>query len=68
MRVYGIEPFFKRYFGNFDFRVRYCGIIQPRSVRFFILLANGIREEKNLHGIAVLFIWPLLTNVGQHLE
>ena len=35
--------FFKRYFGHFDFNVRYYGIIQPRGTRFFILLANGIR-------------------------
>ena len=35
--------FFKRYFGNFDFNVRYCGIIQPCSMLFFILLVNGIR-------------------------
>ena len=31
MGVYGtnccIEVFFKRYFGNFSFHVRYCGII-----------------------------------------
>ena len=27
MGVSGIELFFKRYFGNFDFNVRYCGII-----------------------------------------
>ena len=37
MGVYGIELFFKRYLGNFDLNVRYCGII-------FILLANGIRK------------------------
>ena len=37
------QLFFKRYFGNFDFNVRYCGIIQPCGMRFFILLANGIR-------------------------
>ena len=43
MGVYGIELFFKQYFGNFDFNVRYCGIIQPYSMRFFILLVNGIR-------------------------
>ena len=47
MGVYGIAVlsfFFKRYFGNFDFNVRYCGIIQPRGVRFFVLLAiHGIR-------------------------
>ena len=24
---WGIEVFFKRYFGNFSFHVRYCGII-----------------------------------------
>ena len=37
-------------------------------MRFFVLLANGIREKKVHHGIAVLFIWPLLSNVGQYLE
>ena len=31
----GIELFFKRYFGNFDFNVQYCGIIQPCGMRFF---------------------------------
>ena len=54
--------------GNFDFNVRYCGIIQPCGMRFFILLANGIRQKKILHGIAVLLIWPLLSNAGQYLE
>ena len=34
MGVYGIELVFKQHFGNFDFNVRYCGII---------LLVNGIR-------------------------
>ena len=43
LRYCGIELFFKRYFGNFDFNVRYCGFIQPCGIRFFILLANGIR-------------------------
>ena len=59
-----IELFFKPYFGNFDFNVRYCSIIQLCGTRFFILLANGIRY----HGIAILFIWNLLSNVGQYLE
>ena len=27
MGFYGIELFFKQYSGNFDFNVRYCGII-----------------------------------------
>ena len=51
MGVYGIAVsccgielcFFKGYFGNFDFNVRYFGIIQPCGMRFFILLVNGIR-------------------------
>ena len=43
LRYCGIELFFKGYFENFDFNVRYCGIIQPGGVRFFTLLANGIR-------------------------
>ena len=29
LRYCGIELFFKRYFGNLDFKVRYCGIIYP---------------------------------------
>ena len=27
LRYCGIALFFKRYFGNFDFNVQYCGII-----------------------------------------
>ena len=46
MGVYGIELFFKRYFGNFDFNMRYCGIIQPYDMRFFIPLSNGIRYKR----------------------
>ena len=47
MGVSGIELFFKRYFGNFDFNVRYCGIIQPCGMRFFIPpLAKGIRYKR----------------------
>ena len=29
LRYCGIELFLKRYFGNLDFKVRYCGIIYP---------------------------------------
>ena len=29
LRYCGIELFFKRYFGNLGFKVRYCGIIHP---------------------------------------
>ena len=46
MGVYDIAVmplFFKRYFGNFDINVRYCGIIDPCGMGFFILLANAIR-------------------------
>ena len=46
MGVYGIAVlsfFFKRYFGDFDFNVRYYGIILPCGMPFFILLGNGIR-------------------------
>ena len=47
MGVSGIELFFKRYFGNFDFNVRYCSIIQPCGSRFFIPpLAKGIRYKR----------------------
>ena len=55
--------FFKLYCGNFDFNVRCWGIIQPCGMQFFILLAKTI-----LHSIAVPFIWPLLSHVGQYLE
>ena len=27
MAAYGIELFFKRYFGNLDFKVEYCGTV-----------------------------------------
>ena len=40
MGVYGIELFSKRYLGNFDLNVWYCGII-------FIRLANGIRKIRS---------------------
>ena len=43
LRYCDIELLLKRYFGNLDFNVRYCGIIQPCGMRFFIPLANGIR-------------------------
>ena len=42
-----------RYFGNFDFNVRYCGIIRPCGMRYFITLADGIRGNMIVHGIAV---------------
>ena len=47
--------FFKQYFGNFNFNVQYCGIIQPCGMWFFIFLADDIRWKKILHGIAVSF-------------
>ena len=62
--VYGIAVlgfFFKRYFGNFNFNVRYYGITDPCGVRFFILSANGIRYKKILHGTAARFICALLS-------
>ena len=43
MGAYGIELFFKRYFGNLDFKVGYCGIIKPCGMRYFFFLVNGIR-------------------------
>ena len=43
LRYCGIGLFFMRYFGNFNFNVRYCGIIQLCGMRFFIILADGIR-------------------------
>ena len=66
MGVSGIQLFFQLYFGNFDFNVRYCGIIQPCGIRFFILLVNGIRLKKILQGIAVPFIFAPLSNAGQY--
>ena len=41
LRYCGIEHFFKRYFADFVFNVRYCGIIWPCGMRSFILLGNG---------------------------
>ena len=43
LRYCGIELFFKRYFGDLYFNVRYCGIILSCGMRFYILLGNGIR-------------------------
>ena len=43
LRYCSIKLFFKRYFGNFDFNVRYCDIIQHCGMQFLVLLANGIR-------------------------
>ena len=61
LRYCGIGLFFKRYFGNFNFNVRYYGITDPCGVRFFILSANGIRYKKILHGTAARFICALLS-------
>ena len=41
--VFSIELFFLWYFGNFNFNVRYCGIIYLCGMRFFIILADGVR-------------------------
>ena len=53
MGVYGIGLFFMRYFGNFDFNVGYCGVIYPCGMWYFIILADGIRGNMIVHGIAV---------------
>ena len=53
LRYCGIGLFFMRYFGNFDFNVRYCGIIWPCGMKYFIILADGIRGNMIVHGIAV---------------
>ena len=53
MGVYGIGLFFMRYFSNFDFNVRYCGIIRPCGMRYFIILADCIGGNMIVHGIVV---------------
>ena len=53
MGVYGIGLFFMRNFGNFDFNVRYCVIIRPCGMRYFIILADGIRGNMIVLGMAV---------------
>ena len=56
MGVYSIAVlglFFMQYFGNFDFNVRYCGIIRPCGMRYFIILADGIRGNMIVHGITI---------------
>ena len=61
MGVFGIAVlgfFFKRYFG----------IIQPCGMRFFILLANGIRFKEDPSWYCGPFFWPFLSNVGQYLD
>ena len=71
MGVYGIAvlSFFSS--GISVILILMCGIVvssSPVVCGFHGLLANGIRRKKILHSIAVLFIWPLLSNVGQYLE
>ena len=36
------------------FHVRYCGIISLCGMRFFIILADGIRRNKIVHGTVYL--------------
>ena len=55
MGVYGIAVlgfFFMQYVGNFDFNVWYCGIIRPCGMRYFIILADGIRGNMIVLGFA----------------
>ena len=61
LRYCGIELFFMRYFSNFNFNVQYCGIIYLCGMRVFIILADGIRWNKIVHGITVLFICAFLS-------
>ena len=65
----GIKVFFVRYFGNFLFSYIMYGIAvssSPAVLQFFILLADGIRSKKILHGTAVPFICAVLSNTGQY--
>ena len=39
MGAYGIELFFKRYFGNLDFKVGYCGLYL--ALRYAVFLPFG---------------------------
>ena len=63
----GIEVFFKRYFGNFSFHVRYCGITWPCGVWFCIFWLKIFGKRRLiLHVIAVPFICALLSNTSQY--
>ena len=66
MGVYGIGLFFMRNFGNFDFNVRYCVIIRPCGMRYFIILADGIRGNMIVLGMAVSLrtadVFPVVAN------
>ena len=56
-----IGLFFMRYFGNFNFNMWYCSIIQLCGMLSFIILADSIRLNKIVHGITVPFIYAFLS-------
>ena len=59
----GIKFSFVRYFGNFDFNVRYCGFADPCGIRFITVSVDGIRFSV-LHGIAVSLLCPYCPERG----
>ena len=52
MRVYGIELFFKRYFGNFDFNMRYA-VFHPFRLRY------SVKEDRSRYCSTIQFHSPV---------
>ena len=70
LRYCGIELFFKRYFGNFDFNVRYYGIIQSCGMRFFTAFWLTVLGKRKSFTVLRYCSFGLsyMSNVGQYLE
>ena len=47
-----IGQFFMRYFGNFNFKLRYCGVLQNLRDEVFLAFCSTIFDKKEtvLHG------------------
>ena len=46
--VCGISQFFKRYFGNFNFKLRYCGVLRICGMRYFWRFGQRYLIKKKL--------------------
>ena len=61
LRYCGIGQFFMRYFGNFNFKLRYCGILQTCGMRFLYVLVDDI-QYKN---VSFTFFRPFIAVSGR---
>ena len=48
LRYCGIGQFFMRYFGNFNFKLRYCGILRICGMRYFWRFGQRYLIQKKL--------------------